>query len=274
MDTLENNKKRLYKALIVLVIILSAYSAVLIYSEIRKDAAIGEASEPATISFSGHGEVTAVPDIANISFTISKDDKTVSAAQADVASVEKNALTVLKNKGIADTDIKTTDASVYPKYEYNQTTCPATPPSGGITVSSAVICRPGNQVLVGYTASESITVKVRQIDTAGDVMQALGTTGVSNLSGPNFSIDNKDAVNAQARQKAIDDAKTKAVELAKELGVSLGKITSFSESGSMPTVYAAKAMFATSSANSSDTASLPVGENTISSDVNITYEIK
>ena len=58
-------------------------------------------------------------------------------------------------------------------------------------------------------------------------MQGLGTTGVSNLSGPDFSIDNPDALQVQARKLAIDDAKAKAQVLAKDLGVSLGKIERF-----------------------------------------------
>src|SRR3989338_3138539 len=158
METLDYYKKKIFKVLFVLLIILSAYFAVKIFSEIKKDSMLGQSLEPATISFSGHGEVTAVPDIANIYFTISKDDKTVKDAQAGVAAVEKKALDILKAKGVADKDIKTADASFYPKYEYKQAICPQSPLGSGM-MQPTYYCPPGKQVLTGYTASESITVK-------------------------------------------------------------------------------------------------------------------
>jgi uncharacterized protein YggE len=136
-----------------------------------------------------------------------------------------------------------------------------------------MVCLPGKQVLTGYTASESINVKVRSIDTVGDIMQALGTTGVSNLSGPNFTIDNPDALQATAQAKAITDAKTKAEALAKSLGVSLGKIESFSDNSSSPIMYKAEALSAMA-VPSAAPAVIPAGQNTITSDVSITYEIQ
>lgn len=276
MEILEENKRRISKVLFVLLIILSAYFAVKIFSELKKDSLLGESSQPATISFSGHGEVTAVPDIASVYFTISKDAKTVKDAQAAVAVVEKKALDILKAKNVADADIKTADASFYPKYEYNQVICPPVPMANGNAVSSsAYYCPSGKQVIVGYTASESITVKVLNTDDAGALMQSLGTVGVSNLSGPNFTIDNEDGLKAQARKKAIDDAKTKAKVLAKDLGVHLGKIVSFSENGNYPMYYAKDTMMSTGAiAPQAAPAVLPKGESTISSDVTISYEIR
>lgn len=222
-----------------------------------------------TIIFSGHGEVTAVPDIANVYFNISKEAKTVKEAQALVAGIEKKSLESLKTNGVLEKDIKTVNASFSPKYEYRydakimmpctQYNCPPTP---------------GNNVIVGYTASESVTIKVRNTDDVGKIMQGLGTLGVSDLSGPNFAVDNEDGLKAEARKKAIDDAKEKAKVLAKDLGVRLGKITSFNESGNYPTPMYSKGMMLDSVSSESAPALIPKGENTISSDVSITYEIK
>jgi uncharacterized protein YggE len=280
MEIPEENKKKLFKALFVLLIILSAYFAVKIFSEIKKDSLLGESPSPATISFSGHGEVNAVPDIANVYFTISKDAATVKDAQDGVAVIEKKALDFLKTKSVADKDIQTANASFNPKYEYRQAICPPIPMgagTAGVTVSpsSPYYCPTGKQVIIGYTASESITVKIRNTDDAGAIMQGLGLTGVSDLNGPNFAIDKEDALKAQARKLAIDDAKEKAKVLAKDLGVSLGKIASFSESGGgYPIMYAQSAMMKDSVGTAPDPAVIPKGENTISSDVTITYEIK
>jgi uncharacterized protein YggE len=286
METLEENKKRMFRVLMIFVLVLSIFYVVKIYSELKKDSMLGESTTPATISFSGHGEVTAVPDIASVYFTISKDAGTVKDAQAGVAVIEKNALDVLKAKGVADKDIQTANASFYPKYQYRQAVCPPTPvqplnagtgtasPNYIVNPINPIYCPSGKQVLVGYTASESITVKVRNTDTVGDIMQSLGTTGVTNLNGPDFTIDNPDALQVQAREKAIAEAKTKAETLANDLGVHLGKIASFNESGGNPIMYAKADSYSMGAVPSAAPAVIPKGQNTITSDVTITYEIK
>ena len=273
MEIPEQNKKRISTALFILVMILSVYFVVKILGELKKTSMLGENNQPATISFSGHGEVQAVPDIANVYFTISKDAKTAKDAQAAVAVVEKKSLNFLREKNVAEKDIKTDNASVYPKYDYTRTLCTqmGIPEGSGPTYN----CGNSKQVLVGYTASESITVKVRKVDDAGAVMQGLGTLGVSNLSGPNFAIDDEDELKAEARKLAIDEAKSKAKILAKDLDVSLVKIVDFSESGNYPMMYSNKLSMMEDGAYSAPaSAQLPKGENTISSDVTITYEIR
>jgi len=278
MDTLEKNKKIVLQVLSVLAIILSIYFIVKIFGEFKTISLLGGSAEPATISFSGYGEVTAVPDIANISFTINKDAKTATKAQEGVAEIEKNALGFLKSKNIAEKDIKTTNASVYPKYEYQQAICPQIERSVDVVTNSVTpsyYCPGGKQVLIGYTASETITVKVRNVDDAGAVMQGLGDVGVSNLRGPNFAIDKEDELKAQARKLAIDEAKAKAESLAKDLGVRLIKIVNFYESGNdYPMMYAESAMMKDATSGAPAPAELPKGENTISSNVTITYEIR
>jgi len=96
----------------------------------------------------------------------------------------------------------------------------------------------------------------------------------SDLNGPNFAIDNEDSLKDSARKLAIDEAKLKAKNLAKDLGIRLGKITSFSENGNYPVPMYAKTMTSDTAVGASAPAQLPVGENIISSDVTITYEIK
>ena len=277
MEISPEQKVRMYRGLKIVFIVFLAVVAVnaLFGDRGYRD----ENKTPNTISFSGHGEVTAAPDIANIYFTISKDASTVKNAQDGVAVIEKKALDLLKAKGVADKDIQTSNASFNPKYQYQQAVCPPIPMGAGtagttVSPTSSYYCPPSKQVLVGYTASESITVKVRNTDTVGDIMQGLGTTGVSDLNGPNFAIDNQDALQIQARKKAIDDAKAKAQTLAKDLGVKLGKISSFSENGNYPIMYAAKGMSLDSASSAPSPAVIPKGVNTITSDVTITYEIR
>lgn len=266
MEISPEKKVKLYKGIkIVLIAFLVAFAAQFLFEGMSHNRYDNKPVD--IISFSGHGEVSAVPDIANVDFSISKDAKTVKEAQDGVAQIEKKSLDFLKSNSVADKDIKTTNSSFYPKYEYQyqkqaipctQNGCPPTP---------------GQNVIVGYTASENITVKIRNTDDAGKIIQGLGSVGVSNLNGPNFAVDNEDILKIQARKIAIDDAKVKAQVLAKDLGVRLGKITSFSESGynPVPMMYAKDSMM---SVGTVAPAVLPKGENKINSDVTITYEIR
>jgi uncharacterized protein YggE len=266
MEILNDQKGIVYKALAALLVVLTINLAVGIFTPFFRgghDGGMNSADGTHTISLTGHGEVQAVPDIANVYFTISKDAKTVKDAQAAVATIENKAIESLKANGVAEADYKTTDSSFSPKYE-----------SKAYVPCTQYGCPPSAQTIVGYTANESITVKVRATDTVSKIMQDLGTLGVTNLSGPNFSIDDQDALTAEARKKAIDDAKTKAQALAKDLGVRLGDIISFSEGGNYPMAYAKTTMAMDSVGAMAPRAELPKGENTISSDVTITYEIK
>lgn len=217
-----------------------------------------------TIMISGMGEVQAVPDIATIYVTIRGEGKTQKAAQDASAVKEKKALDVLDSFKIDKKDIKTTSNSVNPKYEYVKQTveCLRYP------------CPDGTQTVVGYEAYESLEVKVRNSDDAGKITQALSGAGVE-YSGPNYAIDDDEKFQDEAREKAIADAKEKAEKLAKELGVHLVRITSFSENGNYPMYYAKAEMATMDSGFAGNPApQLPKGENTISSNVTITYEIR
>lgn len=220
-----------------------------------------------TISFSGHGEVYGNPDIATVNFTIRKEAKNVKDAQAGVSLVEKNVLAFLKESKVEDKDIKTVNVSFNPKYEYQYEK----------TVCAQYPCPPvpGKSVIVGYEAYETVNVKVRNTDDAGKIVEGLGKLGVSELNGPNFAIDKEDALKDEARKQAIDNAKEKAETLAEELGIHLGKITSFNENGNYPMpMYDRAMMGAVSYKAESSAPALPKGENLITSDVTITYEIK
>lgn len=267
MEISENHKKNLYRAVLTLMVVLALYYGMKFLTEFRS---YGMMSNQSTITLSGYGEVSAVPDIANVYFTIRKEAKTVKEAQAAVAEVEGKVLESLKANEVEESDIRTENASFNPKYEYKYNTRSMMP-------CTQYGCPPvgGSNVIVGYEAYESITVKVRNTDNVGKIMQDLGTLGVTELGGPNFSVDDEDLLKAEARKKAIEDAQAKAAELARDLGVGLGKIVEFNESGDYyPMPMYGKAMLANDAGVESAPAQLPKGENTISSSVNITYMIR
>ena len=148
----------------------------------------------ATITVSGEGEVTAVPDIATITFTVRETKKTVPEAQKAVEDKVQSALSSIKKLGVSDKDIKTTSYTVNPKYDYQQIYC--------ITVP----CPQGKTVLLGYDVANTIEVKVRKIDSAGDVLSAIGNANITEVTGPDFTVDDMDKVQAQAKEKAIADS--------------------------------------------------------------------
>lgn len=219
-----------------------------------------------TITVEGTGEATAIPDIAQISFSVTEKGATVAEAQDKATARVDAALASVKDKGIEDADVKTTYYNVNPTYEYPQ------PCYSGI-------CPPvmSSPRITGYEVSQGVEVKVRDTAKAGEVLQGLGTAGVQNISGPNFVLDDEDSVRAEARAAAIDEAKAKAKKLAGELGVSLGKVVSFSENtGYYPYDYGygKGGGVMDMAAESRPVPTLPMGENETSITVMITYEIR
>jgi uncharacterized protein YggE len=261
MENLTKEKSRLFKALFVLGVVLCVYYGTKIISEVKSYNFIGGVAN--TISFDGKGEVSAVPDIANISFTLRSTDKDLKVAQGKVADKEKKVLAFLETSKIDKKDIKTESYSSYPKYEWQNSVCPQVYSLDAGAVSAPKYCPSGKNVFTGYEVSESITVKVRDVSKSGDVVKGLGDTGVSDMSGPNFSIDKEDELKIQARKMAIDEAKNKAEVLSKDLGVRLVRIVSFSENGSYGVpMYYDKGMVAMSSREAT-VPELPKGENKI-----------
>ncbi len=221
-----------------------------------------------SITVTGEGEAFAIPDVASFSFTVSADAKTVAAAQEEVTKKMDAILAKVKDLGIEDKDVKTTDYSVWPKYTYSQGVCTMQYPSN---------CSPGRQVQDGYTASHSVTVKVRDTEKAGEALSAAGSLGATNLSSLNFTVDDPDAVMNEARALAIEDAKEKAEILSKELGVRLVRVVSYSDGGNSPMPYYSREAFGMggdTAVAQSKAPTLPVGENKAQVSVSVTYEIR
>ncbi|MGC9602363.1 MAG: SIMPL domain-containing protein [Minisyncoccia bacterium] len=245
-----------------------------------------------TISVSGHGEDLAVPDIATFSFSVVSDEATVAGAQADATAVANAITAYLTGAGVDTKDIQTSGYSIEPQYTYQNAACPMsgqvpTAPTPDVVVNSGgssgsgtssgaiVYCPPGKQTLTGYEVSQSTTVKVRDTSKAGDLLAGVGSKGATEVSGLTFTFDDPTAVQTEARNKAIADAKSKAEALAQQLGVTLVRVVSFSENagGSYPQPVA-YSMAAGSGGNAATAPVISPGQNTTTDDVTITYEIK
>lgn len=247
---------------------LAIFLLVLTGSELKSYRFIGSGvTATNTITISGEGKVFAVPDIATFSVTVQEEAKDVNAAQSAATKKVNEIITYLRNEGIEEKDIRTTDYSVNPKYSYGANVCP-----------QYGYCPPGKQTLDGFQVSQTLTVKVRDTKKAGDILAGVGSRGAFQVSGLSFIIDDQAKLESEARGKAIADARTKAEGLAQQLGVSLVRVVGFSEDGGYPIPYFAKAeMSAVVNGRGgaiSPSPEIPVGQNQITSHVSVTYEIR
>ncbi len=217
----------------------------------------------ASITVTGTGKASIAPNIATINFTVQENASTVAAAQDSATKRTDNALAAIKKLGVEEKDIQTNGYNVSPQYE-NKPCAPG------------VYCTQNTEKITAYQVSQSIDVKIRDTKKVGDVLAALGTAGVQNVSGPNFMVDDTSVVDADARGKAISDAHTKAEVLVRQLGVHLGKVVGFSENGSAP--YPMYANLGKAEARDSVAPAmaptLPTGENETRISVTVVYEIK
>ena len=137
------------------------------------------------------------------------------------------------------------------------------------------------KVVTGYEVSEQVDVTIRGIDKdadkAGTIVGGLADNGATNLSGPNFTVEHEDALQAQAREAAIAKAKAKANQLAKDLGVSIVRIVSFNEGSNYPMMYGGAVMMKSMTMDAAvppEAANIPAGQSKYTSNVTIVYEIK
>lgn len=218
-------------------------------------------SGPVTISVSGEGEVVAIPDIGRFSFTVTESG--VDAAEALEASGSKinKVIADLKTAGVEEKDIKTENYNLYPKFKYENRPCPAGNFCGG------------EEIPDGFEVSQSIAVKVRDLDKAGELLSMVGGQ-VTNVSGLEFTIADDSALQNEARSLAIADARAKAEILAKDLGVILDKMVGYNEGDYYaPSHRSSNDMMAFSEAKF-EGVDLPLGENKTTSMVTLTYQIK
>lgn len=267
---MEENKTKLFRALTVMVVIAALLLTAKIVTEIKGYRFIGGGvSATNMISVSGEGEVFAAPDIATVSFTVREEAKKVVDAQTKVSIKVKAALAGVRKLNVEEKDIKTANYSSYPMYEYREMKIECT----------ASYCPPqGKRILVAYEVSQTVTITVRNLDNASAIVDVLAQADVVETQGPNFAIDKEDELKAKARKQAIEKARAKAEVLAKDLGVSLVRVVSFSEDGRGysygPMEEMAFAKNSIGGRGATPAPEIPKGEEKITSNVTVTYEIR
>jgi uncharacterized protein YggE len=217
-------------------------------------AALAQEGMSRTISVSGTGEVYAVPDMVTLRF--SATSRADSAAAALEANAEKASAVRdrLKKLGVESKDLTTSDLSLSPYYERDER------------------ARYDRSTIAGYEARNTLTVRLREVEGAGEVIDAVVAAGANGLDGLNFGFEDRSALLEEARKKAVAEARSVAALLAEEAGVSLGQVMSISETGGRisPQPVAMMRMEAADAA----TTPIEAGEQAVSASVSITYSLK
>lgn len=268
-DLAETDKILFRRRWLFLLTILNLLVAVLVVSYglgVWKDfqAILGESKLQITLA--GEGKVTAKPDVAKINATITNEHESLKIAQEENSRKSNVLVSFLKSVGIAEKDIKTIGYNIYPQYSYPQ----SCPPYSFCPLGTD---RPK---IIGYQVRNSYEITIRDLGKTGDILSGIIGSGVNEVSGITFTIDQPEALKAEARKKAIDDARAKAKKLADDLNRRLGKIVNFSESGGFPPIIFREAAFGGKGGGGEPipAPSVQPGENELIVNVAITYEFK
>lgn len=200
-----------------------------------------------TITVTGHAEANAVPDVAVLSIGVETKAETPGKALAENAERMTAVMEKLKSADIAERDLQTSQLGIWPVFaEHRQ-----------------------NSEVVGYQASNQLSVTIRDIDRLGSLLDDAVADGANRVNGPTFSIADPEPLLIAAREAAVKDGIAKAERYAAAAGVKLGDVISIDESRSSPAVprhMRAQAMEASTP--------IAAGETTIAADVTMIFAIK
>lgn len=205
---------------------------------------------PSAISVSGEAAVSAAPDLAQIDAGVANDAKTAKeASDANNAAMGK-VLLALKGAGIPEKDYQTSRLSLQPQYGQNKST--------------------GASPVVGFRASNRVTVKIRDVTKVAGIIDTLVGAGANDIGNISFEVTQASKLLDDAREQAVADARRKAEIYAKATGVTLGAPLSVTEGGGPVPLFKGRMATAPMAAP----AAVAPGEETLSVTVNVSWAIK
>ncbi len=217
-------------------------------------AAAEESAFLRTISVSGAGTVSTKPDLATILSGVVTTAPTAGDALKANSTAMESIMATIKNHGIADKDIQTSNFNVYPQYERDQ--------RGAMDTNK----------IVGYQVSNNLSIRVRDLEQLGALLDALVQSGSNEVSGIQFSIDEPEGLLDQARRSAIRNARERAELYAEAAGVKVGKVLSISEQAvDIPRPQHMERMAFAMAADSS--VPVAVGEQELRATINVLFEL-
>jgi hypothetical protein len=217
---------------------------------------INQAAPPPlrTLSVAGSGQAYLAPDIAYIYIGVHTEKLTAAEAVAENTTQTQTVIEAIKDFGIDEKDVRTTNFSIWPMDKYD-------PLSGTPTGEKT------------YAVDNTVYVTVRELDKLGDLLDTVVQAGANTVNSVQFDVADKDEALKTARAEAVKDAQAKAQELADASGVSLGELQSIGFSDSMPyPVFDGKG----GGGAAVEAAAVPIqpGQLTFTVTVNVTYQIK
>jgi uncharacterized protein YggE len=212
----------------------------------------GTVQEPTGITVTAEGKATGKPDLVMITIGVQ-----TRAAEAQTASEQNDAqmadvMNALREKGVAEEDIQTADYSIQAEIDWQDS----------------------KQRVIGYVVNNSVVVKLRKVDEAGDVLDAVTSAGANNVYGIQFTFDDPSALREEARAKAMAEAQAKAQALAQLAGVGLGKPRQISESFIEPGPLYMERAYAAPSAEGGGVTPVSAGQLEVTVQVQVTFEIR
>jgi uncharacterized protein len=210
--------------------------------------ALAQTAPPSMISVTGEATVSAAPDLAQIDAGVTSEAKTArEASDANNAAMGK-VLLALKGASIDEKDFQTSRLSLQPQIAPN---------------------RSGPVAIVGYRASNQVSIRLRDVTKVASVIDTLVSAGANDLGGIHFTVSQASKLFDEAREQAIADARRKAEIYAKAAGVTLGAPLSISEGGGPgPIPYRKMA------AGMAASAPVAQGEETLQVTVSVSWAIK
>ncbi|MFL6721121.1 MAG: SIMPL domain-containing protein [Sphingomonas sp.] len=199
------------------------------------------------------GEVTRVPDLAIISAGVVTRSATATGAIQDAASKMERVRAALKRAGVEDRDIQTSSINLNPEYRYENNQPPQ---------------------LVGYTASNQLTIRFRDIRNSGRILDALVSQGANQISGPTLTVDKPETALDEARARAVASGRARADLYARALGMRVVRVVSVSESGSSYAVPPPMPMYARAEAAQAADTKIDPGEQKLQVNLAMVFELQ
>jgi uncharacterized protein YggE len=224
------------------------FAAAIIAGTLLAAPALAQTVPPAAISVTGEATVSVAPDQAQIDAGVTSEAKTAKEASDANNSAMGKVLLALKGAGLEEKDYQTSRLSLQPQYAPNRT---------------------GPSAIVGYRASNRVTIRLRDVTKVASVIDTLVGAGANEIGGINFMVSQASKLLDDAREQAVADARRKAEIYAKAAGVTLGAPLSISEEGNAPPMPYRKM-----SAGVAASAPVAQGEETLQVTVNVSWAIK
>jgi uncharacterized protein YggE len=205
------------------------------------------------LSVSAQADSKRVPDVATISAGVVTQAADANAAMRQNAEQMAKVVAAIKGAGIAERDVQTSGISISPQYKYAENQAPQ---------------------IIGYQASNTVNLKVRDIAKLGKVLDTLVAQGANQVNGPNFEVDKPDEAYDEARRAALDKAQARAEMYAKTMGLKVRRVVSIAENsgGGFPRPMPMMAMDARAKGNYAETSVSP-GETTLSMTLDVVFEL-